>query len=447
MKKSRFEIQKPEFITKLKKLKRQIDQDSNDNLVVKSSPNHSIDATIRQILEANNWNDLFDIENMNLEESNLLSTISTYLLAVLCSIYKIDGKKIEYIDTPSSNNREATLSTLALIGSPYFPLIFTSSKNKYEKKDYNEDIETDSQEETTPDKTNDGKIKYPLNVAIRKNVHFKCIKSLKPLGCSIQKYILKCPHTWTLYLPTNVNKRNGDIDKRYKYKKDFGFEEYKKNQDEYYVTYDEAVDLSLEKRFSPPLAFKKRYIKALLTLGGPFILEWIQHQDIRYKNKNIDEIKNAQFFFIKVYNETYKRLLEENDDLLSCVFNLFALETILNGSFLFCFCNFFSEPGKRHLLNNLKNNYPKSEPIHLLGDLYLSMNKIHNPFLKCWLVDNIINLFYQKNIHCKRNHITLEKLILNLGIKIFASIVMKLLSGREKYIHKSYQPYINIIPM
>ena len=349
----------------------------------------SISISIEKIIDENlklyTLNTFIISQNDRLQNEILSQKIRPYLLSLVCSIKEACKNGGEYKECSLSNyNREAMKSALALYCSPYFREIFDHKKvNKDMDTNYNDD------EDFNIDVNGNLLEQYPLNIRFRRPQLIRCIKSLNIIATSIQKYILYCPYAWVINLPFDILQKG---DTRVKKKRKHDFEEYEK-EGKYIVTREITGNTG-----GSILSVLSDYAKdAILFMGGPFAVEYFSFMlDITYKNENISNINRGKQFFLKTYRDVYKELPEEENIKME-VFNSFVLESLLNGCFLFSFCNFFSGRSTNNLIKKMKSISPEGKVNDLLANLYTHMNRIMNPFLKCYLIEKIIAKSYKED--------------------------------------------------
>lgn len=177
------------------------------------------------------------------------------------------------------------------------------------------------------------------------NIRLKCDESLRPLCNAILKNIDKYP--FKPQLP-NYYKTEEYQKKRHPNKQSKGANtEYVKNPLSEYPITDDANErlhyttMELARANSKLLsALTPDLLDAILTSGNVTAVEYFKFMiDPTYQNPNLEDPNNARKFYFLTYKHFFKSIPLENNELK--LFHYFTVESILKGTILFSFCNFF----------------------------------------------------------------------------------------------------------
>ena len=350
--------------------------------------------SIRSILNSYDLDSYCFSLDDNYKFSFFCKDIINYLLALSCSIHvanKYYEKPLIQLDKKDLTDKNYVPATYRLDGSPYNGLVLSLKKAK---PDNDDDIDDDDDDDDIDDDDIDDDIdpmdkEYTIDyLQVAPCILFECTKPMKYLARSIYLNTAYCPYLYSPMLPTRV-KFDGTVDRRYKSRSSNDFGEYKKESGKHAVTMRdiyESDDYIMLKLFESPI------LEDILSSGGPLPVEFFRRQgDMNYKNENIENILNSRHFFTKTYKDAITGFDADvdSDDRPLQLFNYFALETILNGSFIFEFCNIFSGNSTTKLtekLSSIDNGY-----IDPLKEIFAHMNRIENPFIKKRLLKIIIS--------------------------------------------------------
>ncbi len=134
-------------------------------------------------------------------------------------------------------------------------------------------------------------------------------------------------------------------------------------------------------------------LNAILSLGGPFAVEFFAFQEnVTFHNPNLENPKRCSKFYTSTYQYFFKECSNYDKD--QKLFQYFSIESILKGTTLFSFCRYFSSnSGDKFIekIKGLESDYGKK----VISNIYRSIDSIDNPFLKNFIIEEILpNSFY-----------------------------------------------------
>lgn len=369
-----------DLISQLRKLEEKIcDSDESDLM-------DAIKKRIRSDKKSGKLHAFIIGENEDFYEEKLPYLVYIYSIALFCA-FKEASSSLKEIEEPIiDSQREKVNAKEAFCFSPYSKLLLLKKKPPLNTK-------KGDKKKIASENLYLGK-KYPLNMRVNNYSRLYFYKPLKFIVDILQKNIMFCPYAVSINPPTNRLNRNGKADERMKEEKYYkNFEKYGEDNGKRYITQKDIIEM--EEYKSIIQIFSPEALDLILTIGGPYANEYFLHQkDITYNNKNIERINRSRKFFLNSYKDFFQ--LEE-EKMQMKLFDCFILETVLNGSFLFGFCNFFSENATNHLIERLMQYSGDANYLKTLRDLYHNMNWIQNSFLKCKLIDEIVFLSYKNS--------------------------------------------------
>lgn len=317
-----------------------------------------------------------------------LKYIENFITALILSIRiakSYENQSIITINDSLFKNRLAGPRKMAFVFSK-FNLLLLNNPDKYDIDD------TDDFDEITINTK-----KYPLSIKKLKHMPIKCNKLLKPLCDAVICNILNYPYAFPFshYFTTDEYKQTQLLEKQYK--KDSSetkinpISEYPIDSDTNcrYVTNEYATDHSIILKVLSP---KIRDI--ILSTGGPLPAEFFAFQeDITFHNPNLENPKRGSKFYSSTYKLFFEECADYDKDLK--LFQYFSIESILKGTTLFSFCRYFSSNSGDKFINKiegLESEYGKKT----LSNIYCSIDSIDNPFLKDFIIEEILpNSFYK----------------------------------------------------
>lgn len=378
-----------------------------ENIKRKLNASKEIDVNPSDIQSLKNlFQKYIKLNNLIFKDQTIQNNFNEYLddvwfdyFLVLCVTFDIfDNEKIHSIkykhitahdpNTELLHRYNSLQNRLRFSFSPFYYLL--ECKIRKDEKDNNTDIYEHDNKVDEDEIDDDDFIEIPdtkkyYNCPPAKGssmvIHYPQI--YHSIYLAIRTYIKYCPFTYNTDIPTEND----------------------------FFTWAEAKD-KIQKNPSILSILKPEYIDALLKIGGVSAINHFRYLcDPSHNNPNLNNYQSIRSFYTKVYAFIEKSHLdyELNDSDNTIIFELFILEYLLNGTFLFHYADAFSNQTMSKIY---KNN--KAQIIDLFQQISLIPNIFYRHFLLNIIVHSYSNELIYKNeeIYAGKNNpsLWLEKI-------------------------------------
>ena len=253
--------------------------------------------------------------------------------------------------------------------SPFFNLL--ECKTRKDIKDNNTDVYEDDNDVDENEIDDDDSIEIPDTKVYHNRPLAKGSSMViyypqiyHSIYLAIRTYIKYCPFTYNIYIPTEND----------------------------FFTWAEAKD-RLRNNPSFLCTLKPEYIDALLVIGGDSAIDHFRFLcDPSHNNPNFNNYQSIRSFYRKVYAfiENSHLDYETSDSDKMIIFELFILEYLLNGTFLFHYADAFSNQSMSKIYKNNKDQ---------IITLFCQISLIPNIFYRHFLLNLIIHSYSNELIY------------------------------------------------